>query len=116
MRDTGIGIDPAAQARLFTPFFQADESITRRYGGTGLGLSIINSQATLMGGKVEFTSTVGVGSEFRVVLEFALATAESPGARQPPPVSRGERPLLGVRVLVVDERNSRFNRVTSMSS
>jgi PAS domain S-box-containing protein len=103
VRDTGIGIDPAAQARLFTPFIQADESITRRYGGTGLGLSIINSLAKLMGGAVDFTSAVGVGSEFRVVLEFASATAESLAATQPTPVSRGERPLSGVRVFVVDD-------------
>jgi PAS domain S-box-containing protein len=101
--DTGIGIDPAAQARLFAPFIQADESITRRYGGTGLGLSIINSLTKLMGGTVDFTSTVGAGSEFRVVLEFPLATPESLAARQPVPVSRGERPLSGVRVLVVDD-------------
>jgi len=101
--DTGIGIEPAAQARLFTPFVQADESITRRYGGTGLGLSIINSLATLMGGEVEFTSTFGVGSEFCVVLEFALATAESLAATQAAPVTRAERPLSGVRVLVVDD-------------
>jgi PAS domain S-box-containing protein len=103
VRDTGIGIDPAAQARLFTPFVQADDSITRRYGGTGLGLSIISSLAQLMGGTVDFTSTLGVGSEFRVVLEFALAAAESLAATQLAPVSRGERPLKGVRVLVVDD-------------
>jgi PAS domain S-box-containing protein len=103
VRDTGIGIDPAAQARLFAPFIQADESITRRYGGTGLGLSIIKSLARLMGGAVDFTSTVGVGSEFRVVLEFALASAESLAATQPPQISFGERPLSGVRMLVVDD-------------
>jgi len=103
VRDTGIGIDPAAQARLFAPFIQADESMTRRYGGTGLGLSIIKSLAKLMGGAVDFTSTVGVGSEFRVVLEFALATAESLAATQPAPICLGERPLSGVRMLVVDD-------------
>jgi PAS domain S-box-containing protein len=103
VRDTGIGIDSAAQARLFTPFIQADESITRRYGGTGLGLSIINSLVKLMGGAVDFTSTVGVGSEFRVVLEFALAAAESLATKQPASVSHGERPLSGVRALVVDD-------------
>jgi PAS domain S-box-containing protein len=103
VRDTGIGIDPAAQARLFSPFIQADESITRRYGGTGLGLSIIGSLAKLMGGTVDFTSTVGAGSEFRVVLEFALATAESLAATQPALLMCGERPLSGVRVLVVDD-------------
>jgi CheY-like chemotaxis protein/HPt (histidine-containing phosphotransfer) domain-containing protein len=103
VRDTGIGIDPAAQARLFTPFVQADDSITRRYGGTGLGLSIINSLARLMGGAVDFTSAVGVGSEFRVVLEFTLATAESLAAIKTAPAARGGRPLSGVRVLVVDD-------------
>jgi CheY-like chemotaxis protein/HPt (histidine-containing phosphotransfer) domain-containing protein len=103
VRDTGIGIDPAAQARLFTPFIQADESITRRYGGTGLGLSIIHSLVKLMGGTVDFTSTVGVGSEFRVVMEFALGTAESLLAAQPPPVSREGHTLSGVHVLVVDD-------------
>jgi CheY-like chemotaxis protein len=103
VRDTGIGIDPTAQIRLFTPFVQADESITRRYGGSGLGLSIINRLTELMGGAVDFTSTLGVGSEFRVVLEFAPATAESLAATQPAPLSRGEQPLSGVRVLVVDD-------------
>jgi signal transduction histidine kinase/CheY-like chemotaxis protein len=103
VRDTGIGIDPAAQSRLFAPFIQADESITRRYGGTGLGLSIINSLSKLMGGTVNFTSTVGVGSEFQVVLQFPFATAESLAAMQPTPVSHGDCPLSGVRVLVVDD-------------
>jgi light-regulated signal transduction histidine kinase (bacteriophytochrome)/CheY-like chemotaxis protein len=103
VRDTGIGIDAAAQARLFTPFIQADESITRRYGGTGLGLSIIGSLAKLMGGTVGFTSTLGVGSEFRVVLGFEPSTVEALAATQPAPVRRGARPLAGVRVLVVDD-------------
>ncbi len=103
VRDTGIGIDTMAQARLFTPFIQADDSITRRYGGTGLGLSIIKSLTNLMGGAVDFESTIGVGSEFRVVLEFAPATEESLAAAQPAPVSRDARPLAGVRVLVVDD-------------
>jgi signal transduction histidine kinase/DNA-binding response OmpR family regulator len=105
VRDTGIGIKPAAQRQLFTPFIQADESITRRYGGTGLGLSIIKSLATLMGGTVDFTSMVGVGSEFRVVLDFAFATEEALEATQSAQTSRGARPLAGVRVLVVDDYN-----------
>ena len=103
VRDTGIGIDPAAQARLFAPFVQADESIARRYGGTGLGLSIINSLCKLMGGTIDFTSTVGVGSEFRVVLEFSSASATSPVADLPASVSRVGRPIAGVRVLLVDD-------------
>jgi PAS domain S-box-containing protein len=103
VRDTGIGIAAEAQARLFTPFIQADESITRRYGGTGLGLSIIHNLAKLMGGTVDFTSTVGVGSEFRVVLDFARAEPKSLALEQPAALIRAERPLAGVRVLIVDD-------------
>jgi PAS domain S-box-containing protein len=103
VRDTGIGIDPAAQVRLFTPFIQADESITRRYGGTGLGLSIIDNLVKLMGGSIEVSSTAGVGSEFRIVLDFAAAESELSAARPPVPASPGESPLAGVSVLVVDD-------------
>jgi PAS domain S-box-containing protein len=102
VRDTGIGIAPEAQARLFAPFAQADSSITRRFGGTGLGLSIVKSLATLLGGDVSLKSTPGVGSEFRVVLEFAVTAddAVAPVMAAPP---AGERALTGVRVLVVDD-------------
>jgi PAS domain S-box-containing protein len=59
VQDTGIGIAPAVQARLFVPFSQADASITRRFGGTGLGLSIVKRLTTLMGGEVSLVSTQG---------------------------------------------------------
>lgn len=76
--DTGPGIEPDAQQRLFTPFTQADASTTRRYGGTGLGLSLVKQLCTMMGGEVGMHSTVGEGSEFwfRVPLQLAPVGAE----------------------------------------
>ncbi|HEY9683623.1 MAG TPA: response regulator [Oculatellaceae cyanobacterium] len=62
--DTGIGITPAAMNRLFTPFTQANEAVTRKYGGTGLGLSISKRLVELMGGKLGLASNPGIGSDF----------------------------------------------------
>ncbi len=103
IKDTGIGIAPDAQARLFAPFAQADASITRRYGGTGLGLSIVKSLVNLLGGDVQLNSTPGVGSEFTVILKFGIASADSLKSEMPFPIPPGEYALSGVRVLLVDD-------------
>jgi signal transduction histidine kinase/CheY-like chemotaxis protein len=66
--DTGPGISPDAQQRIFIPFQQADQSIRRRYGGTGLGLSISQSFVELHGGKMWVESQVGIGSTFYFTL------------------------------------------------
>ncbi|GAB6043216.1 ATP-binding protein [Endothiovibrio diazotrophicus] len=73
VRDTGIGIDPQAQRRLFTSFTQADPSTTRRFGGSGLGLIISKQLAERMGGRIAMESEPGRGSLFRVSIPFEVA-------------------------------------------
>ena len=70
VRDTGIGIERGSINKLFNSFVQADSTTNRKFGGTGLGLSITKSLVTLMNGKIEVNSILGVGSEFVVIIKF----------------------------------------------
>ena len=74
VKDSGIGITPEHQVQLFKSYAQADESISRKYGGTGLGLSISKQLVELMGGKIYFSSEVGIGSTF--VFELSISDAD----------------------------------------
>ena len=94
--DTGIGIAPEAQARLFDAFTQADTSTTREYGGTGLGLAISTQIVRLLGGELTVQSTPGRGSTFAFSIELTKAT----GAK---PALSGRADLNGLQVLVVDD-------------
>jgi hypothetical protein len=75
VRDTGMGMDEETVSRLFTRFYQADNSLRRRIGGTGLGLEISRNLARMMGGDIQVASQLGVGSVFTVHLDLPEAKA-----------------------------------------
>jgi PAS domain S-box-containing protein len=77
VHDTGIGIDPESIKRLFKPFSQADNSITRQYGGTGLGLAISKQLCKLMGGEIQVDSKVGQGTTFSFFIRTQAIAVET---------------------------------------
>ncbi|PVM89136.1 PAS domain S-box protein [Caulobacter endophyticus] len=98
--DTGVGIAPEAQARLFQRFQQADASTTRRFGGSGLGLAITRRLAQMMGGEVEFSSVEGEGST------FSLSISAPPVQTVPRDEADGDKMLEGLKVLVVEDNST----------
>jgi len=101
VRDTGIGIAPDQQHKLFKTFSQADASTTRRFGGTGLGLTISNMLAGKMGSSIEFESGSGTGSRFFFTVETGCHGQEPGETIRFPHLSR---------VLVIDD-NERSRRI-----
>ncbi len=105
--DTGIGMDAETRSHLFTPFTQADASISRRFGGTGLGLAITRQLARLMGGDVFVESVPGIGSTFSLLLMAGPSekaqVEEKPASPVEPPIDRSGNRALNARVLLVDD-------------
>ena len=81
--DTGIGISPEIQPRIFETFTQADEGTTRRYGGSGLGMAIAKQLVEIMGGKIGLDSTPGSGSTFWFDLSFHKQSTTNSTDQQP---------------------------------
>jgi len=98
VRDTGIGIPAAQQARIFGAFSQADGSSSRQFGGAGLGLAICRQLADMMGGAISVSSEPGSGSEFLFSCPFECSAPLA--APAPPPAAAG------LKLLIVDDNAS----------
>jgi signal transduction histidine kinase/CheY-like chemotaxis protein/HPt (histidine-containing phosphotransfer) domain-containing protein len=101
IRDTGVGIAPEMQTRLFQPFSQAESSTARRFGGTGLGLSISKNLVELMGGAIGLESILGQGTCFWFTLPLVLSDVLETSA---PSLNN-----FGKRVLIVDDNTTNRN-------
>ena len=92
VRDTGVGIAPEAQRKIFESFVQGDQSTTRRFGGTGLGTTIAKQLVELMGGRIGVESAPGLGSTFWFEIELE---------KQPERAGAGAGELAGARILLI---------------
>jgi PAS domain S-box-containing protein len=101
--DTGIGMTPEQQSRLFQSFSQADSSTTRRFGGTGLGLSISKNLVELMGGNIWLESEAGKGSRFYFILPFEPVVHQGKDTQQTENADLDFFDLRGMRVLLVED-------------
>nr|WP_321466200.1 response regulator [uncultured Desulfobulbus sp.] len=100
--DTGIGIEPEKQEKIFNTFEQADGSYVRKYGGTGLGLTISRQLAEMMGGNMWVESVPGEGSTFHFTLKMELGE-EGQLEEELADIAGKVQRIVGLRILVVDD-------------
>jgi TMAO reductase system sensor TorS len=105
VKDTGIGIPPEKQDKIFEAFTQADGSVVRRFGGTGLGLTISSRLVSMMGGKIWVDSTPGIGScfHFTARLKVAQEPAVTAPARDPAAKCRRDTACGPLQVLLAED-------------
>ena len=104
VRDTGLGMSEQTIEGLFSKFFQADASTTRRFGGTGLGLSICHELAAAMGGGIEVQSAVGAGSAFTVQLGLTwLREGSAPSTDSEAVAPTAQQAVTQVRILAAED-------------
>ena len=101
VEDTGIGMSEQTRAAIFNPFFQADSSMSRRFGGTGLGLSIALRFANLLGGSIDCDSALGVGTAFTITLP--IEESHEPVTPEAHPRTLHRAQLDERRVLLVED-------------
>ncbi len=108
--DTGIGITPKQQAKLFQPFTQADASITGKYGGTGLGLTISKRLCNKMGGEISLKSTIGEGSTFSFTIKAKVPLTPKVAVEKPKNVSLSANLNLGFnypkKILIAEDNTT----------
>lgn len=119
VRDTGIGIAPDAQQRIFREFEQADDRVARTYGGTGLGLAISERIVKRMGGRITLESEPGKGSTFEVAIPLAPSQGDAGQTAFPSPDLAGKSILLvadGIEASLIARRLERWGGQTCLVS
>ncbi|MCL2718836.1 MAG: ATP-binding protein [Lachnospiraceae bacterium] len=105
VKDSGIGMTSEQIEKIFEPFIQADETVTRKFGGTGLGLAITKNLLELMGGSLIVESTVGVGSKFSFDLTFDLIEDKTDLSAASIVFNEFEKPNFHGEILICEDNN-----------